>query len=88
MDIRNLDFDARAELHRKAWRYETLKQDAWYMASWIGFGALVGLMYGYFLHWHWGLCALVGLIASLFLALVQVFVTEDVRLGERGGEME
>ena len=89
MDIRNLDFDARAELHRKAWRYETLKQDAWYMASWIGFGALVGLMYAYFLSWHWLACVLVGLVSAALVALVQVFVTEDVRLNDtRGGEME
>ena len=75
-------------LRRKARLADTMKQDIGYIASWVGFGALVGLMYGYFLHWHWGLCALVGLIASLFLALVQVFVTEDVRLGERGGDFK
>lgn len=76
-------------LRRKARLADTMKQDIGYIASWVGFGALVGLMYAYFLSWHWGLCALVGLVSAALVALIQVFVLEDVRLNDtRGGEME
>ena len=75
-------------LRRKARLADTMKQDIGYIASWVGFGALVALMYGYFLSWHWLVCALIGLVSAALVALVQVFVTEDVRLGERGGDFK
>lgn len=89
MDIRNMSFEERCEIKRKARKYDALKSDIFFLSTWLSAGLFAGLLYYFGLDWHWLAATAFGVGVTLFFAFMQIFVLEDTRLVDnRGGEFE